>query len=174
MNEPYKYADAAGRGTTLVVGESDHMHVAALMAVSGNGGRKIPVYVAGDDFPALIRALYESAGLPEPLILNRPEHTGGTEYAGKSDRYAYTSRVGLKVAIGWRGIEPGEFDPDEALEFAAHIAVNAEAVKRNEPEQADVDRLAMLIELQGFGLDYERCVKLARSILLDKYKREAR
>lgn len=90
-------------------------------------------------------ALYEAAGLPEPLILPRPEFTAGIEYAGSTDRYAYTSRTGAKAAVGWRGIEPVELDPDEALEFAAHITVNALAAKAGEPDPAEVEELAGVI-----------------------------
>jgi hypothetical protein len=122
--------------------------------------------------PAAALALYEAAGLPEPLVLRRPEHTGGIEYAGSSDRYAFTSRVGPKIAIGWRGIEPACFNPDEALEFAAHIAANALAIKGAEPDPAEVDELAMaLVEGTGaMGIGGAR--PLARKILLAAWKRE--
>lgn len=162
---PYEYTEP-GNENRLSIWSASRSGEALVRVYDGDTAT---VAVPASEVPAAALALYEAAGLPVPVILTRPEYTGGIEHAGRTDRYAYTSRVGPRVAIGWRSIQPEELDPDEALEFAAHIAVNAHAAMRAEPDLAAVDHLADFI---GGGFDLENSRSLARKILLAGWKRE--
>lgn len=166
---PYEYTEP-GTNVKLQIGPSN-----AELGEDAPGARLVIdgpfVDVEPSDVPAVALALYEAAGLPEPLILSRPERAGGIEHAGRDDRHAYTSRSGAKVLVGWRGIKPGELDPDEALEFAAHIAVNAEAIKQGEPDPGDVEALADVLR-QHCGGGPASYLPVARAVLPAGYKRE--
>lgn len=140
--KPYEYTEPGTEATLRIYPSSQPD---ARVLIQDGGCPALYADVPPSEVPSAALALYEAAGLPVPLTVDCPEHTAGIEYAGSSDRYAYTSRVGSMVAIGWRAIEPKEFTPDEALEFAAHIAVNALAAKADEPDEADVDSLALAL-----------------------------
>lgn len=151
--KPYEYAKPGSDSVQLQIVKAAGRSNGARVAISDDSETAY-VDVPASEVPAAALALYEAAGLPLPMILDRPSHHYGIEHAGSDDRHANTSRSGSTVYVGWRGIEPGELTPDEALEFAAHIAVNAEAAKRDEPDPADVESLAKAMRdaISGYGV----------------------
>lgn len=168
--KPYEYAKPGSDSVQLQIVKAAGRINGARVAISDDSETAY-VDVPASGVPAAALALYEAAGLPEPLILPHPALAGcDLAYFGNVN----VGRVGASVAVGWRGTEPQEFDPHEALELAAQIAVNAYAVMKDEPDPAKVDELAMLM-LEGNGaMGIGGARPLARKILLGGYaKREA-
>ena len=106
------------------------------------------IYEAPADVPAVARALYEAAGLPAPLILDRPETGTGT--SGRNTRVGTWSvwLEGTRVRIedysdGLRGV-----DSRTARLLAAVIAACAEAPGR-EPGTGEAHSLAMALHEGG-------------------------
>lgn len=153
--EPYRHEDSDG--DVLSISEREGKPGTAL--VKARGGAE----VSAADLPEIVRALHEACGLPSPLILSRPETASGVRWVGD----VYTGRLGSKVTIGRRVEQPDELDPDDALELAAAIAANAEAIRRGEPDAAEVDDLAGVIMQAlnpgAMGLDGAR--PMARKLL---------
>ena len=166
--EPYQYEDA---GVVLKIGPS--LGGAARLRITDTDDQTLYAEVRPQAVPGAALALYEAAGLPAPLILPRPEQTPLLFFRGD----IFTGRLTSKVTVGLRGIQPEELDPDAALELAAHIAVNAEAVKRDrEPDPDEVNRLATVIhrrvQCNTSPDPCGGCLEVARLVLLGGWKRE--
>lgn len=131
------FADRYG-AELRVGGEASFAGCARLMVT-----RTCGVHIEAADFPALIAALYEAAGLPAPVILERPGATfeGGVNRAGPIE----VGRLGGLVTVGLYGIQPEEIEPAEARRLAALIAICADEVQDGEPDPAEVEELATAI-----------------------------
>lgn len=122
-------------GTELEVSGETALPGCARVWVSARCG----IHVKAAGFPALIAALYEAAGLPAPVILDRPETTfaDGVNRAGRVE----VGRLGTQVTVGLYGIQPEEIEPAVARRLAALIAVRADEAEA-EPAPDDVTELA--------------------------------
>ena len=90
-----------------------------------------------------VTAMHEAAGLPAPVILERPEVTfkDGVNRAGRIE----VGRLGDRVTVGLYGIQPEELEPDVARRLAALIAVRAGEAQDGEPDPAEVEELATIL-----------------------------
>lgn len=98
------------------------------------------------DRVTLISAMHEAAGLPAPVILDRPAIDGepvcwyvpgGLSVRG-DDAHAEITRRGGRIGIGLS--EALDLDPVQAREFAALVAACADAAG-SEPDPAEVEKL---------------------------------
>ena len=142
MSLPYVYnprpgdrvtvsAAPGGRGCGLAV-------CADGAAMTGIPAADVPGVAAG-----IAAAMHEAAGLPAPVILERPEVTfkDGVNRAGRIE----VGRLGDRVTVGLYGIQPEELEPDVARRLAALIAVRAGEVQDGEPDPAEVEELATIL-----------------------------
>ncbi len=161
--KPYEWIDVDGRHLKITPGRGP----VAWLTVDDHGSSRT-VEVESSAVPDAALALYEAAGLPEPLILeNLPAPAGLAENGG-----IYAGRRAGKVLVGRRHVQPEELDPDAALLLAASLARQALAIKSGEPDPDAVAALADVIEAEDYDLDYENRHALARTILLGGWTRE--
>jgi hypothetical protein len=96
-----------------------------------------------DDVPAaaagIATAMHEAAGLPAPVILERPGATiaDGVNRAGSIE----VGRLRDRVTVGLYGIQPEEIEPAVARRLAALIAIRAGEVRDGKPDPAEVEEL---------------------------------
>ncbi len=133
------------------------------------------INIAPPEVPAAALALYEAAGLPEPLILPRPLDLP----IGTPDQNAHVAGCAVWLENGRVWVEErhpdASLNPDNALLLAAAIAVHAEAA--GEPDPAEVTPLAAAIHRAQCNTSVvpdpcDRCRETARKILLGGWKRE--
>lgn len=107
----------------------------------GQGDEVFCVPVAG--LAQFTAAIWEAAGKPEPVILDRPEATsgGGISRAGRIE----VGRLRDLVTVGLYGIQPEEIEPEQARRLAALIAIRAGEAAEDEPDPAEVEELAAAI-----------------------------
>lgn len=113
-----------------ISGENSHPGCARV-GISDRRG----VHLEAADFPALITALYEAAGKPVPVILDRPEPHDHTRTGGLSLR-----REGSRVFISVPAQET-PLEPPMARELAACLAACADAAEAD-PAAAEVAELS--------------------------------
>jgi hypothetical protein len=169
--KPYEY-DQPGCDVQMTIGPN-LAGEARLRILSGHP--TVYIDISATAVPAAALALYEAAGLPEPVILPNPELVTGTPLAiGTPDRKVHVAGHSLWLENGHLHIEAydrsGRFTRDSARLLAAAIAVHADLIP--EPDRAEVEGLAVVIEAEDYGLDYESRWGLARAILLGGWKRE--
>lgn len=121
---------------------------AQVLVRPGNGGAVVQVtdpvglLVDSGAFPAVVAALYIAAGLPAPVVLERPELPGDTTmFRGYAvSRYNGSLTIGIEA-------ERRNFSPAEARELAAVIAARADEAdaKVPEPDPEDVEALRVLL-----------------------------
>jgi len=106
--------------------------------MTGIPAADVPGVAAG-----IAAAMHEAAGLPAPVILERPEVTfkDGVNRAGRIE----VGRLGDRVTVGLYGIQPEELEPDVARRLAALIAVRADEAQDGEPDPAEVEELATIL-----------------------------
>jgi hypothetical protein len=135
---PYVYLPRPAERITVSRDGEDH----CLLAVFADGASV--VRVLPDEVPGvaagIATAMHEAAGLPAPVILERPAATfrDGVNRAGNIE----VGRLGGRVTVGLYGIQPEEIGPAEARRLAALIAVRAEEARGDEPDPAEVEELA--------------------------------
>jgi hypothetical protein len=122
-------------GTELEVSGETALPGCARVWVSGRCG----IHVRAAGFPAFIAALYEAAGLPAPVILERPA-------VPKDGARLRFGKFGMRmlnggIAFSLPGVEVEAVPPGAARELAAHIAAYADEAE-GEPDPDDVTELA--------------------------------
>lgn len=133
-------------------------------------GHATSTRVLPEDVPAVARqiaeAMHEAAGLPAPVILERPGATvkDGVNRAGPIE----VGRLGDRVTVGLYGIQPEEIEPAVARRLAALIAIRADEVQSDEPDPAEVQELAAEIrsELKRMGGSPPEATGMAARIAL--------
>ncbi len=132
------------------------------------------------EVPAAALALYEAAGLPQPVILDAPTTLSGkpltvgtpaapVEFTDSSSLFASDGRVFLALDPKRDGLTP-----KEARKLGAALAVHADAAEA-EPDPAEVEELAVVLHADrrccvGGPSDSDR--NAARAVLLAGWKRE--
>ena len=145
-------------GTELAVGGEASFPACARLTVSKPCG----VHLEAADFPALAGALYESAGLPVPVILDRPAVPSVSLLAGVT----FTARHG-GVDVGYHslGTDSGHLcDPETIRRFAASLAILADEAEAT-PDPADVEELTGYLVRAGAGLRSTGVDEIARAAL---------
>jgi hypothetical protein len=119
-----------------------------------------------------VRAMYEAAGLPSPVILERPEMPPNGIATELGTVYPYHSRTGLLVGVGDR--DPGRLlNPDAARHAAAALAACAD-VAGPEPDPAELRELTgIFTEMRTIAIPPPP-ETLARAALRWMREREAR
>jgi hypothetical protein len=136
------------------------------LSVDDGGGL---VDVSADDFPALAAGLYEAAGLPAPVILERPDVPEGS--FPLIHGYRLDARVnGRMVEFTMPGAEPLTLVPAAVRGIAAVLASLAGQADA-EPDPAEVDRVAALIASPG-AMGIGGCRDAARRVLRAGYRPE--
>ena len=130
---------------------------------SGHGPDSAAAVIAASEVPAVARglaeAMHEAAGLPAPIILERPE------LAGTHSQFAGTFGGTLKVGPAEGGLMvagDARLPLGLARPLAAHIVARAEAMERAGPDPADVAALADVIRETSISM---RSEDIARAIL---------
>jgi hypothetical protein len=145
-------------GTELRVGgEATFAGCARLMVT-----RTCGIHVESADFPALIGALYEAAGLPAPVVLERPGVPQGTSPLRYGDFGMRMHKGG--IAFSLPGVEARAISPAAARELAAHIAAYADEADR-EPDAAEAEELTGFLVAAGAGLRTTGVDDIARAAL---------
>jgi len=121
-------AAPGGRGCGLAVSTD-------LAAETGIPAADIPAVAAG-----IAAAMHEAAGLPAPIILERPK----TLYPDISFGPELKVARGDAVTALWLGAEARTLGPDECRRLAAYLAICAEADEAAAAD-AEVDELARAI-----------------------------
>jgi hypothetical protein len=131
-------------GTELEVsGETAHPGCARVW-VSARCG----IHVKPADFPAFIAALYEAAGLPAPVILERPGRVSCDQLCADGFRtYLATGNL-----VGVDG-QPDDISPAAARFLAARLAALAD-IAESEPDPAEVAELALILRGLTPGVAY--------------------
>ena len=163
---PWEYLDCNRR--SLQVAPSPVEGAAELRTESGH-----IVAVADSDLPEFVTTLYQAAGLPAPVILERPAATfeGGVNRAGRIE----VGRLGGRVTVGLYGMQPEEIKPAEARRLAALIAIRAGEAE-DEPDPAEVEELAEIITTtdprsRGYSPDPEVIARAVLRWFRDKQQR---
>ena len=137
-------------GTALQIGGEASFAGCARLTVSKLCG----IHVEAADFPALIAELYEAAGLPAPVILERPE----IDPEGAAGINVFTVRLDrdLSVCVAGRAGHASPVAPSVARKLASVIAAYADAAEaaRNEPDPAEVEELAYILRAATPGMAY--------------------
>lgn len=163
--KPYEYNEP---GTDVLLRISPALSGDARVIID-SGKPSVHVDIDPADVPAAVLALYEAAGLPEPVMLERQ----GIPQDGSQVRYGdFTVKLsdgGVTVALP--GIEPLPVPPRAALSLASYIATYA-LLAEAEPDPAAVDALAMVL-VEGTGaMGIGGARPLARKILLAGYAKQ--
>jgi hypothetical protein len=169
--EPYEY-DQPGCDAQLVIMPTLGGDARVIV---NSGHPTVYVDVPASEVPAAALALYEAAGLPEPVILPRPELPEGGKWRPAEGSRLVLSQQGndVRVEFDITNGASSTMPPAKAREMAAVLAVLADEADA-EPDPAEVDRLAALIKAEDYDLNYPSRCELARSILLAGWKREPR
>jgi len=161
---PFKHADRCDGSVLRIVPSVDFEGHAALSTEDG------AVRVSAGDLPQVVAALYEAAGLPAPVILDRPEHPVLDLIPGVSFEVRNRGVEGIRRPSA---TESGTlWEAATIRHFAASLAVLADEAEAA-PHPAEVAELAAVIRsggrdmLQGSGA-------IARDILRAGWKREPR
>lgn len=137
-------------GTELGIGGEASFAGCARVTVSKPCG----VHVEAADFPALIAALHEAAGLPAPVILERPEISPGE--AKGVNVFTVDLNRDLSVRVGLGSAKGVPLGPSVARHLASVIAAYADAAEAaREPDPAEVEELTAEISeaLKGPVID---------------------
>lgn len=167
MSLPYVYTPRPGEWLRVSRDEEGRCMVGVAAEESGyaHSARFRP-----DDVPAvaagIATAMHEAAGLPAPVILERPGATiaDGVNRAGSIE----VGRLRDRVTVGLYGIQPEEIEPAVARRLAALIAIRADEVQSDEPDPAEVQELAAEIrsELKRMGGSPPEATGMAARIAL--------
>lgn len=134
-------------GTGLEIGGEASFAGCARLTVSKPCG----IHVEGADFPALAGALYEAAGLPAPVILERPGIAADGD--GETGINVFTVRMEpdlRSIGIRYHGANRAIIAPGPARKLASVIAAYADAAQahQDEPDPAEVEELAAVIRAE--------------------------
>ncbi len=152
-------------GTSLEVAGETALPGCARVGISERCG----VHVEAADFPALIAALYEAAGLPAPLILERPEIDPGT--AKGVNVFTVDLDRDLSVRVGTAKGVP--LAPSVARHLASVIAAYADAAEAaREPDPDDLTELTQELWEAMKGGPAEAAARAALRWFRDKQQRE--
>lgn len=108
-----------------------------------------PLEIWPGDLPRIIEALYRAAGLPAPILLDRPA-VSLDEGVAFCDGMVGASRYGNRIhfqSLGGKHEAPHA----EVLDAVAKLAAFADLVAA-EPDEAEVERLAAVIHAHRFPL----------------------
>jgi hypothetical protein len=129
---PYVYTDTSG----------DEMRIAPVGGTSALAqvSCAVPVEIPPANLPAVVAALYEAAGLPAPVILDRAEI-----YTSTGVNVFQVSSYEGTVYLGRGSIEqPGEMAPGVARKLAAVLAAHADAADKHDAGRlADLRRIVL-------------------------------
>ena len=153
MTLPYRYLPRPGEEISVSQDGDDH----CLVTVCGSRGFAATTRVLPDEVPAvaagIAAAMHEAAGLPAPVILERPEIRAAGSRTVLGTVYAYrSSRGDLSGLSDWEKF----LKPGEAREAGAVLAAYADAAEaaRNEPGPAEVEELAYILRAVTPGMAY--------------------
>lgn len=181
--KPFKVREAGQYGGWLTIEPEPEAPGARVIASSYVPG-EIAVTVSREDVPGTALALYEAAGLPEPVILDAPTMLSGAPmtvgvpstpvpFTDDSSLFASGGRVFLRLDAKRDG-----FTPDEARKLGAALALHAAAAE-GQPGDEAVQELALAIHAancaDGSECNYAPTIddrNTARAILLAGWKRE--
>jgi hypothetical protein len=142
---PCEFEDCSNSGATLGVVETTIYQAAELEVTSGGDYRRIPFFVAADDLPGLVAALYESAGLPAPLTIDRVTPPLGGPWRPRQGAALLANRIDNHVAVGFDSPAGSSamatITPSQAREMAAVLVAYADEADA-EPDPAEVEELA--------------------------------
>lgn len=164
VSSVYGDAVAGARGCRVIISSE---HIASMRIPASD----VPGVAAG-----IAGAMHEAAGLPAPVILERPATSAWGTATPLGVIYSYTSATvtGAEHLIGV-GDSPG-LGPSQARDVAAILAAYADAPADAEdgPDAADVKALAgVLADVDLPPGVCETAEGIARRILLAGYRREA-
>lgn len=149
----YQYKDPDG--DLLEVVPSAASGAAKLLAADTSDGDRVSITVLGHDISAVVAALYEASGRPEPMILDRLDWYG-------TDRTRHTLN-GVSVRRDGRTIRLFDhtINASTARMLARALAEMAEDAE-NEPDPAEVAMLAAFFSEEATDTSPEG---LARQVL---------
>jgi len=134
------------------------------------------IHVKAEDFPALATALYEAAGLPAPVILERPEVD--PEGAKGVNVFRVLLDDDLSVCVGYGSHKAASVAPSVARHLASAIAAYADAAEAAHGiDPAEVEELAGLMDAEmdhrGRGQSglYPACARIALQWFRDRQQR---
>jgi hypothetical protein len=141
-----------------------------------NDGDVSETCVGAAELPGVIAAMYEAAGLPAPVILERPETTPAGTSTAIGFVYPFRSARGDLVGVVTSEVRDAYLTPTEARKAAAVIAAYADEADAD-PDPAEVEELAAFIRSahhpdSGKPGDSDRTA--ARAALRGMQNREAR
>ena len=151
---PYRYLPRPGEEISIGQDGDDH----CLVTVCGSRGFAATTRVLPDEVPAvaagIAAAMHEAAGLPAPVILERPE----IDPEGAAGINVFTVRLDrdLSVCVAGRAGHASPVAPSVARKLASVIAAYADAAEaaRNEPDPAEVEELAYVLRAVTPGMAY--------------------
>jgi len=134
------------------------------------------VCIAPADFPVIAACLYQAAGLPAPVILDRPEHPRAS-LVFEGVTFTIRPGSGVDATRVHGGIQTGTlYEPDVLRRVAADLAALADEAE-SDPDPAEVEELTRAI-IQGtpdwHSASGPAAGEIARAVLRAGWKREQR
>ena len=172
---PYRYLPPPGEEISIGQDGADH----CLVTVCGSRGFAATTRVLPDEVPAvaagIAAAMHEAAGLPAPVILERPEID--PEGAAGVNVFTVGLDRDLSVCVSYGKQKAVPVAPSVARKLASVIAAYADAAQahQDEPDPAEVGELAAVIaaDRDRAGHPHELDLHTAEVILRAGWKRGA-
>lgn len=172
---PYRYLPPPGEEISIGQDGDDH----CLVTVCGSRGFAATTRVLPDEVPAvaagIAAAMHEAAGLPAPVILERPEID--PEGAAGVNVFTVGLDRDLSVCVSYGKQKAVPVAPSVARKLASVIAAYADAAQahQDEPDPAEVGELAAVIaaDRDRAGHPHELDLHTAEVILRAGWKRGA-
>ena len=172
---PYRYLPPPGGEISIGQDGDDH----CLVTVCGSRGFAATTRVLPDEVPAvaagIAAAMHEAAGLPAPVILERPEID--PEGAAGVNVFTVGLDRDLSVCVSYGKQKAVPVAPSVARKLASVIAAYADAAQahQDEPDPAEVGELAAVIaaDRDRAGHPHELDLHTAEVILRAGWKRGA-
>lgn len=166
MTDPKPYTDEDGR--TLLIGACEDPRHVYLRVTDGEAVAEVCVSAA--DLPAETAKMRQAAGLPAPVILERPEIDPDAWLQSGPVRMGLTGDGEVMVGLG--NAQSGAA-PSDIRHIAALLCAYADAAEA-EPNPADLEALTGLIDAEGVVPGRDLAGRLARSLLRGGVRMEAR
>jgi len=137
MSAP-KYVYQDEDGAALTVNPYPHVHAGDIAAVSTGG----TVYVLPEHFREVAAGLWTGAGLPPPVILERPKRLRDGELWFGPDLMVLRDALGNRIQFGGETTQP--LDVHQCRALAAYLAAAADDAEAA-AEKAEVEELATVL-----------------------------
>lgn len=175
MSLPYRYTPRPGEEIHIVAeGEDARLYVAGK---ASGGVLHASARILAGEVPRvaaqIAAAMHEAAGLPAPVILERPAQIPGRGEGNEFGRFTLVYNSGHEVGIAVNGHGDG-LPPAEARRMAAHLLARADEAQ-SQPDPAEVGELAAVIaaDRDRAGHPHELDLHTAEVILRAGWKRGA-